>query len=102
MPQPTSTTDLTIAVDSALHRQITEAAAADGVSVTAWMTAAARRALKVRDGLAAVGEWETDPQAERVQEPVAAGPAGGHGSLTRAELAAARRRIRAGAEYGVS
>jgi hypothetical protein len=44
--------------------------------VSAWMTAAARRALKLREGLAAVAEWE-----------------GEHGALTREELDAARRRI---------
>jgi hypothetical protein len=39
------------------------------------MTSAARRALRVRDGLAAVAEWEAE-----------------HGPLTPAELDAARRR----------
>jgi len=42
------------------------------------MTSAARRALLVRDGLAAVAEWEAE-----------------HGSLTEAELDAARRRVAA-------
>ena len=54
------------------------AAAEDGVSVSAWMTNAARRALLVRDGLAAVSEWEAE-----------------HGSLSDAELTAARERIAA-------
>ena len=53
-----------------------EAAAKDGVSVSAWMTAAARRALLVRDGLAAVAEWEAE-----------------HGAFSDAELAAARARV---------
>ncbi len=58
------------------------AAAADGVSVSAWMTEAARRVLLVRDGLAAVAEWESE-----------------HGPLTAAEMATARRRVSgAGAE----
>lgn len=52
------------------------AAAAEGLSVSAWMTEAARRALVVRDGLRAVAEWERD-----------------HGALTDAELDAARRRV---------
>ena len=34
------------------------AAAARGVSISAWMTDAARRALRQQDGLAAVREWE--------------------------------------------
>jgi hypothetical protein len=46
------------------------------MSVSAWMTEAARRALSIRDGLLAVGEWEAE-----------------HGALTREELDAARRRI---------
>lgn len=44
--------------------------------MSSWMTAAARRALKVCDGLAAVAEWEAE-----------------HGSLTAAELADARHRV---------
>ena len=52
------------------------AAAEEGVSVSAWMTAAARRALLVRDGLRAVTEWERE-----------------HGAFSDAELDAARRRV---------
>ncbi|HEY5876713.1 MAG TPA: hypothetical protein VIT64_15510 [Ilumatobacteraceae bacterium] len=52
------------------------AAAEDGVSVSAWMTAAARRALLIRDGLAAVAEWERDD-----------------GALTSDELRAAHLRV---------
>lgn len=52
------------------------AAKAEGVSVSAWLTDAARLALKVRDGLAGVAEWEAE-----------------HGPLTTEELAAARRRV---------
>jgi hypothetical protein len=43
------------------------------------MTAAARRALIVRDGLAAVAEWEAE-----------------HGAFTREELEAARKRADVG------
>ncbi len=56
------------------------AAEAEGVSVSAWMTAAAKHALKLRDGLAAVAEWEAE-----------------HGAFTEEELDAARRRIGASA-----
>lgn len=48
------------------------------ISVSAWMTKAARRALLVRDGLAAVAEWETE-----------------HGAFSDAEVAAARQRVAA-------
>jgi hypothetical protein len=66
-------------VDPDVHAQVVAAAAADGVSVSAWMTSAARRALRLRDSLAAVAEWEAE-----------------HGTLTREELDAARRRVGAG------
>ncbi len=67
---------LAITVDPEVHARVAAAAAAEGVSVSAWMTAAARRALMLRDGLAAVAEWEAE-----------------HGALTSEELDAARRRI---------
>jgi DNA-directed RNA polymerase subunit K/omega len=69
---------LAITVDPDVHEGILSAAAEDGVSVSAWMTQAARRALLIRDGLRAVTEWENE-----------------HGPLTDAELDAARRRIAA-------
>ncbi len=76
MPRGNPSPKLAITVDPGVYRQVVEAAAAEGVSVSAWMTAAAGRALKVRDGLAAVAEWE-----------------GQHGPLTAAELDSARRRV---------
>lgn len=48
------------------------------MSVSAWMTQAARTALTIRDGLAAVAEWEAE-----------AGP------LTEVELTDARHRVAA-------
>ncbi|MDA8296393.1 MAG: hypothetical protein M0004_07390 [Actinomycetota bacterium] len=65
-------------MDRDVHERVVAEAAAEGVSVSAWMTAAARRALLVRDGLAAVAEWEAE-----------------HGELSDAEMAAARRRVSA-------
>ena len=76
MPRGNPSPKLAITVDPAVHAEVLEAAAADGVSVSAWMTEAARRALVVRDGLAAVAEWE------RL-----------HGELTDEEMADARRRV---------
>jgi hypothetical protein len=67
---------LAITVDSEVHERVLAAAADEGVSVSAWMTTAARRALLVRDGLSAVAEWEKE-----------------HGAFTEAELSAARRRV---------
>ena len=67
---------IAVTVDADVHAKVLDAAEAEGTSVSAWITAAARRALLVRDGLAAVAEWE----AER-------------GALTQAELEAARSRV---------
>lgn len=76
MPRGNPSPKLAITVDPDVHDQVLEAAAAEGVSVSAWMTNAARRALLVRDGLAAVAEWEAE-----------------HGAFSEAELAAARGRV---------
>ena len=50
MPRGNLTPKLAITVDPDVHAEVVEAAAAEGVSVSAWMTAAARRALRVRSG----------------------------------------------------
>ena len=67
---------LAITVDSKVHAQVRDAAHAEGTSVSAWITEAARRALLLRDGLAAVREWEAE-----------------HGPFTDEELEQARKRI---------
>jgi hypothetical protein len=79
MPRGNPAVKLAITVDSEIHAKVLDAAEAEGTSVSAWITAAARRALRVRDGLAAVAEWEAE-----------------HGALTEAELEAARTRIARG------
>jgi hypothetical protein len=76
MPRGKPSPKLAITVDPDVHAGIVEAAAADGMSVSAWMTDAARQALVVRDGLAGVAEWEAQ-----------------HGALTTEELDAARERL---------
>lgn len=76
MPRGNPSPKLAITVHPDVHEQVLTAAAEDGVSVSAWMTTAARRALLVRDGLAAVAEWEAE-----------------QGGLTESELAAARERV---------
>ena len=76
MPRGSPAAKLAITVDRAVHAEVLDAARAEGLSISAWMTAAARRALRVREGLAAVREWETE-----------------HGALSSRELDAARRRI---------
>ena len=76
MPRGNPAIKLAVTVDADVHSKLVVAAAAEGTSVSAWITAAARRALLIRDGLAAVAEWEAE-----------------HGALTQAELEAARARI---------
>jgi hypothetical protein len=76
MPRGKPSPKLAITVDPEVHERVLAAAAADGLSVSAWMTAAARRALLLRDGLAAVSEWEQE-----------------NGPLTDAEMRSARERI---------
>jgi hypothetical protein len=76
MPRGSPSPKLAITIDPEVHRGVVAAAAAEGVSVSAWMTSAARRALVVRDGLAAVAAWEAE-----------------HGALTEAEMIKARRRV---------
>ncbi len=58
MPRGNPSPKLAITVDPDVHENILAAAARDRVSVSAWMTNAAREALKRRAGLAAVEQWE--------------------------------------------
>jgi hypothetical protein len=76
MPRGNPAVKLAVTVDADVHAKVLDAAEAEGTSVSAWITAAARRALLVRDGLAAVAEWEAE-----------------HGALSRSELEAARARV---------
>ena len=76
MPRGNPSPKLAITVDPEVHARVVAAAEAEGVSVSAWMTAAARHALKLREGLMAVAEWEAE-----------------HGAFTPEELDAARRRV---------
>lgn len=78
MPRGKPSPKLAITVDPDVHERVLAAAEEEGLSVSAWMTAAARRALVVRDGLTAIAEWERE-----------------HGQFTEAELDAAHRRVAA-------
>ena len=77
MPRGAPAVKLAVTVDRDVHARVVRAAREDKLSISAWMTDAARRALRIRDGLAAVGEWEAE-----------------HGALTDRELDEARQRIR--------
>lgn len=76
MPRGRPSPKLAITVDPDVHARVLGAAEQDGVSVSAWMTEAARRALLIRDGLTAVAEWEAE-----------------HGKFADDEMDAARRRV---------
>ena len=76
MPRGNPAPKLTITIDPHVHALILEAAAAEELSVSAWITRAARDALRIRDGLAAVAEWEAE-----------------HGAPTEKEMREARRQV---------
>ena len=78
MPRGDPSAKLAITIDADSHEKILAAAAHDGVSVSVWMTMAAREALQRRAGLAAVALWERQ-----------------HGRLTTEEMDEARRNVRA-------
>lgn len=78
MPPDHPSPKLAITMAPDVHAQVLEAAARCGVSVSSWITDAPGLALKLRDGLAAVADWEAE-----------------HGGLTEAELKAARQRLAA-------
>jgi len=65
MPRGSPALKLAITVDRDVHAKVMRAAKAEHTSVSAWMTAAARRSLLVRDGLAAVAEWEAQHAVRR-------------------------------------
>ena len=82
MPRGNPSPKLAITIDPDVHEKILAAAAKDGVSVSAWMTKAARDALRQRAGLAAVARWEKQL-----------------GRLTEGEMNDARQKVRA--EFGM-
>ena len=78
MPRGNPSPKLAITIDPDIHENVLAAAARDGVSVSAWMTTAARQALQRRAGLAAVARWEKQ-----------------HGRLSAEEMNEARLSVRA-------
>jgi hypothetical protein len=78
MPRGNPSPKLAITIDPDVHERILAAADRDGVSVSAWITMAAREALQRRAGLAAVGLWEKQ-----------------HGPFSAEEMSEARQRVRA-------
>jgi hypothetical protein len=78
MPRGNPSPKIAITVDPDIHKNILAAAARDRVSVSAWMTTAARKTLQRRAGLAAIASWEKQ-----------------YGRFTADEMDEARRSVRA-------
>ena len=78
MPRGNPSPKLAITIDPDIYDNILAAAARDGLSVSAWMTIAAREALQRRAGLAAIALWEKQ-----------------HRRLTAEEMKEARRNVQA-------
>jgi hypothetical protein len=76
VPRGNPAIKLAITVDADVHAAVTRAAQADRVSLSKRITDAARDALLVRRGLAAVAAWEKE-----------------HGALTAKEMRAAHARV---------
>lgn len=49
-----------VSIDAEVAAAAEAAAAEDGVSFSAWLSDAAQRRLRVREGLRGVAEWEAD------------------------------------------
>lgn len=78
MPRGNPSPKLAITIDPDVHENVLAAAARDGLTVSAWMTNAAREALQRRAGLAAVAQWEKQ-----------------HGRFSAEEMNEARRNVQA-------
>ncbi|MBM3757098.1 MAG: hypothetical protein FJW38_24330 [Acidobacteria bacterium] len=78
MPRGNPSPKLAITVDPEIHKGVLRAAKREKVSVSAWMTEAARNALRLKAGLAGVAAWERE-----------------HGRSTEAEKEEAQRRVMA-------
>jgi hypothetical protein len=60
-----------VSIDAGVAAAAEAAAAEDGVSFSAWLSDAAERCLRVRDGLRGVAEWETEAGALTPEERAA-------------------------------
>jgi hypothetical protein len=67
-------TKRSVSLSASVASAVEAAAAEDGVSFSAWLTAAAERQLRIREGLRGVAAWE-DRVGELTPEEIAAGEA---------------------------
>jgi len=66
-----SVTKRSVSLDDAVTERVQRAADEDGVSFSAWLSAAAEDKLLLRDGLRAVREWEAEAGELTAQERAA-------------------------------
>jgi hypothetical protein len=59
---------LSVALEESVAAQAADAAERRGVSLSAWLNAAAERALLIEQGLAGVAEWEAEHGELSVEE----------------------------------
>lgn len=78
MPRGNPSPKLAITVAPDVHEDILAAAAREGLSVSAWITMAARETLRRQAGLTAVARWEKQ-----------------HGRFSKEEMNQARDRVQA-------
>ncbi len=60
-----------VSLSDEVAKRIEVAAAEDGLSFSAWLSAAAERELHIRDGLRGVAEWESEAGALTLEERAA-------------------------------
>lgn len=60
-----------VSLDDTVADRVEHAAEEDGVSFSAWLSAAAEGQLRLRDGLAGVAAWENDAGALTAEERAA-------------------------------
>ena len=78
MPRGAPSPKISISIAPEIHARLVEAAEAEGVTVSAWISRAAEDRLAIVDGLMLVAQWEAE-----------------HGAFTVDELARADVRVRA-------
>ena len=64
-------TKRSVSLDDEVAASVEEAAKQDGVSFSAWLSEAAERRLRVREGLRGVTEWEAEVGALTPEERAA-------------------------------
>lgn len=67
-------TKRSVSLSDEVARSVEQAAHEDGVSFSSWLSSAAERQLRVRQGLRGVGAWEAEAGALTAEE-IAAGEA---------------------------